>query len=184
MRSREEIRHFLYLYLTNGHKKCDAYRDAFGKQTWQKDSLHVAGSRLFKAPTTQKIYKKIMENKILTAAEVLGKLSDLASNEDPRIQLGALKLVGDYHKLFTQKVEVSNPEAFQEIWDKIRALEQESKALESQTLENEDGSNSLDTSLTPSSGSSTIPQQDSKAYSVDQGLENLSPQREKLSRMH
>lgn len=179
MRSREEIRHFIYLYLTNGHKKANAYRDAFGKQAWQKDSLHVAGSRLFKAPTTQKIYKKIMENKILTAGEVLGKLSDLASNEDPRIQLGALKLVGDYHKLFTQKVEVSNPEAFQEIWDKIRALE-----VESQVLEKEAGSSSLDMNPTPSSGSSIIPQPDLSPYLGDQVSENLSPQREKLNRMH
>ena len=178
MRSREEIRHFIYLYLTNGHKKCDAYRDAFGKQTWQKDSLHVAGSRLFKAPSTQKIYKKIMENKILTAGEVLGKLSDLASSPDERIQLGALKLVGDYHKLFTQKVEVSNPEAFQEIWNKIRALEQDSISVSG------GGSSSLDTNLIPSNGNFIIPQLDSKASSEDQVLVSLSVQPENPSHTH
>lgn len=170
MRSREEIRHFIYIYLTNGHKKANAYRDAFGKAHWQRDSLHVAGSRLFKAPTTQKIYKKIMENKILSAAEVLGKLSDLAGNDDPRIQLGALKLVGDYHKLFTQKVEVSNPEAFQEIWNKIRALEVESQSV------NGDGSSLSDMNPINSNGSSTIVQHDSNPYLEDQVLESQSVQ--------
>ena len=180
MRSREEIRHFLYIYLTNGHKRADAYRDAFCKHEWQRDSLHAAGSRLFNAPTTQKIYKRILENKILSHTEVLSKLSKLSDSSDERIQLGALKLMGDYHKLFTHKVEVSNAQAYQEVWDKILTLE----SRDSEARENEAGLSSSDMNHTPSSGSSIIPEPDLSLSSAVPVSENLSPQLEKLNRIH
>ena len=194
MRPQWEIKHFLHLYLTNGHKMADAYRDAFGKGNWQRKSQWVAGSRLFNAPSTQKMYKGIMERKIKSASEVLAKLSEHAEASEKDISLRALRMLGEYHKLFTQKVEASNPEVFEKIMKELQPdlkageewLAQQERNLKEPDSDSISGKGllKLDMNLTGAKESATPPPPDLKLSSEDQGLESPSPPQEKGSLTH
>ena len=176
VRSKAEIRHFLHLYMTNGRLLGNAYRDTFSKGDWKRSSLYVAGSRLFSAPTTKRIYKGIMDRKIKSSGEVLAKLSEHADATEKDVSLRALRMLGEYHKLFTQKVESSSPELYQKI---IEELAPDVQKWETQLHDSDstsgNGSAKSDTNHTASSVSSTNPPPASKPSSEGQEWENLSP---------
>lgn len=108
-----------YLYsMLSGLSQREAYKENYNCENMSDKTIDEAACRLLansKVNTrwielTTKVREKAEEEGLLTAIDVLRKMSELIErNEyvDDRIALNGLKTYGKHHKLFTDKVEVA-----------------------------------------------------------------------------
>lgn len=80
---------------------------------YKKSAAHVAGSRLLRNDKVKEYLRilsaEVEKKKILSGAEVLGMLSELAVKTPKHSdKLNALNLLGKYHKLFTELHETQH----------------------------------------------------------------------------
>jgi len=113
----QEDQFAMYLYLGESQRK--AYRKAFPKcKNWKDETVDSKASILAKtdkiqerlAELAEQMKQKTNTEALLSASEVLNKISDVIDrNEeiDDKTALKALELYGKHLKLFTDKVEHS-----------------------------------------------------------------------------